>query len=158
MSEKFEGYIRNKSHLGTHVMKRYVSGNGKIPLEELYQEYGIRHGLERDQGFIDWLFEVKLRNKNKWEVVLEEIPKKERELSRGTEEGNEIVEKAPNKLEVEEITELSVRKAREVVPNVTDVKLLKYALKDASQRPGKKVLCDILSSRINDIESLGITS
>lgn len=158
MSDEIVGYIRNKSNLGTHVMKRYISPNGRIPLEELYQEYGVKHGLERDEQFIEWLFEIKLRNRNKWEVVLEEIPEKKRELSRGTEEGNEIVEKPPNKLAVEEITELSVRKAREVIPTITDIKLLKYAFRDASQRPNKKVLCDIIKTRINDIESLGITS
>jgi ribosomal protein L20A (L18A) len=156
--DTFIGYVQNTSSLGVHIMKRYVASNGKIPLEELYQEYGEKHGLKRDKEFINWLFEVKLRNKNKWKVVEEDVPEPKKERPIDPDAGEEDVNKSPNRLSVEEIIELSVRKAREVIPYITDQKLLKYSLKDAAQRPNKKVLCEILRSRINDLESIGITS
>ena len=158
MSEDvMKGYVKNKSHLGSHIMKRYVAPNGKIPVEELFEQYGKKYNLERGESFVQWLFDVKLRDKNKWGIVFDEDPK-ERQLARDDDEGNNVVEKSPNKLEINEITELSVRKARDVVPNITDVKLLKYALKEASQRPQKQSLCNVLRKRITDLETLGITS
>lgn len=159
MSEDvMKGYVKNKSHLGSHIMKRYVAPNGKIPLEELYEQYGTKYNLERGEPFVQWLFDVKLRDKSRWGIVFDEESDNKRTLARGNEEGNEIVEKHPNRLEVEEVTELSVRKARELIPNITDIKLLKYALREASQRPQKQSLCNIMRKRINDLESLGVTS
>ena len=158
MSIDFDnGYVKNKSHLGSHIMKRYVAPNGKIPLEELYEQYGERYSLDKDEGFIQWLKDVKLRDKSKWGIVFEEKQPEGPKLSRG-DEGNEVVEKAPNKLQVEELADLSVRKAKDLVPNITDVKLLKYTLREASQRPQRKSLCDILRKRITDLETLGVTS
>ena len=73
MSEnEFKWYLKNKYHLGGHIMKRYVAPNGQVPLEELYKQYGPKHGLPRDESFIVWLREVKLKDSDRWVVVDED--------------------------------------------------------------------------------------
>jgi hypothetical protein len=47
---------------------------------------------------------------------------------------------------------LSVRKARDAMPRMTDVALLKYALEEARPRAGKDSLCRILEKRIQELQ------
>ena len=67
--KELTGFLKNKSHLGGHIMKRYVAPHGLIPLEELYEQYGKKYGLKKDSSFIVWLQEVKLRDKERWVIV-----------------------------------------------------------------------------------------
>jgi len=53
---------------------------------------------------------------------------------------------------VDEVTGLSVRKSREVIPQIMDVKLLKYSLQQANQMAGKDSLCRIIRKRIQELE------
>lgn len=161
--ERMPGYVRNRDFVGLHVMKRYVEPNGKIPLEELYEQYGKKYNLTRGEDFILWLKEVKLKDKARWEVVLEDapevatkLPKKAGKLSQDGEEDTTI-HKPIKDIDVSDILDLSVRQARLVVPKISNVKLLKIAFKEASQRPNKKYVCDILNKRINEMADLGIS-
>jgi hypothetical protein len=58
----------------------------------------------------------------------------------------------PKKIEVGEIVELSVRKARDLMPKITDLNLLKYALQEANPRAGKDSLCNVLRKRIKELQ------
>ena len=149
-----EGYIRSLSPNWRHIFKRAVRPGGTIPLEDLYESYGKK--------FIDWLKEVKLRNEvDSWEISMinEKAPKKEKKAKTEKEEQiddaaskTEKSTRIANQLTIEDIVELPVRKAREIIPNITDLKLLKYALKEAKPRANKDSLCRILEKRIKDVE------
>ena len=161
MTEKMEGYLRNKFHIGSHIMKRYIEPNGKVPLEELYVQYGDKYNLKRGEDFIFWLREVKLKDKDKWEVVekdeVEEVKVKKSNSTQEESEDDTTLNKPIKQLTVEDIVELSVRKARLAMPKISNVKLLKVAFKEASQRPNKKYICDILNKRILELADLGIS-
>lgn len=160
MSEnEFKGYLKNKYHLGGHIMKRYVAPNGQVPLEELYKQYGPKHGLPRDESFIVWLREVKLKDSDRWVVVdeddLVETNKLLAEEKKLVEE-DATLDKKPSDLQVSELAELSVRKARAALPQIADQRILKYALKEASQRPNKDSLCNLIRKRLSELQSQGI--
>ena len=61
---------------------------------------------------------------------------------------------SPKHMSVEDVVELTVRPAREVLPNISDIKLLKYALQEAKPRAGKESLCRMLSKRIIELETM----
>jgi len=157
---ELKGFLKNTSHLGGHIMKRYVAPHGLVPLEELYAQYGLKYGLLKDDSFITWLREVKLQDKERWVIVdnaEEEFAEVNEELRVEKEESEEKLDKKPSDLQVMELADLSVRKAREALPMISDAKILKYALKEASQRPNKDSLCIMLRKRINELASIGIT-
>ena len=56
------------------------------------------------------------------------------------------------KMAVVDIVEMSVRQARETLPKITDLNLLKYAFQEANQRAGKDSLCRILRKRIKELQ------
>ena len=161
MSE-LKGYLKNNFHLGGHIMKRYVGPHGLVPLEELYAQYGKKYGLAKDDSFIVWLQEVKLRDKERWIIVdnkEEELMALNKEMvkEKEAEEASAVLDKKPSEMPVMELADLSVRKAREAVPLISDARVLKYALKEASQLPNKDSLCNIFRKRINELASQGIT-
>jgi hypothetical protein len=171
-----KGYVQNKSSVWTHVMKRAVGPGQQIPLEELYEQYGKKHGLSEGEEFIGWLREVKLRDADKWRVVVEKEesiqPVKEAVFNEATEKtepkpkeeepnvnvvrppeaGGNVTPIVSKGMEVEDVVQLSVRKARELVPRIRDLNLLKYALQEANQRANKDSLCQILRKRIKEIQ------
>ena len=63
-----EGYIQNKSSMWRHALKRSIAPGEKIPLDDLYEQYGIKHDIANDKSFVDWLRQVKLRNEEIWEI------------------------------------------------------------------------------------------
>jgi hypothetical protein len=165
------GYVKNMTHLWAHVMKRSVGPGATIPLKELYDQYGARHGLSEGEEFIQWLKEVKLRDRDRWQIFTDE-DKPYEGVSKGKElkdegqaqglAGNTISAKsrgdntAPmvaKEMSVDDVVELSVRKAREVIPHISDIKLLKYAESAASQRTGKDSLRRILMKRITELQT-----
>lgn len=164
MNIMMTGYVKNMTHLWSHVMKRNVGPGATIPLQELYEQYGARHGLTEGEEFIHWLEDVKLRDKDRWGIFKEDDTPY---IDRSHQEGKVKVEevKAPKKekedlqtpmvskeMTVDDVVELSVRKARDVVPNIQDIKLLKYAENAANQRAGKDSLRRILMKRISELE------
>lgn len=153
-----KGYIRNKSPIWAHVMKKVIGPNGKVPLSELYEQYGKKHEIPEGEPFVQWLKEVKLRDRERWEIVLlgeeaeeEEIPE-EPTPEEPTTDSDDHLPRDKNKYSIEDIVGLSVRKAREVVPKISDAKLLNYALQEAFPRAGKDSLCNILRKRIKELQ------
>jgi len=155
------GYVRNKGITWTHAMKRAIRPGQKIPLDELYQEYGVKHDLAEGEEFINWLRTVKLRNTDLWEIVFhgteeikeeepEEVPQEE--APQGTEMETDEVEAPIKEMTVRDVVRLSVRRGREVLPKVMDLNLLKYALQEANQLTGKDTLCRMLRKRIMELE------
>jgi len=156
------GYVKNKLNYWAHAMKKSIAPGERIPLDTLYEQYGKKHDLAEGEEFVNWLREVKLRNEDKWEIVLEaegkvvEEPKEEekpREELKGPQETEDEEEQGKIKdMTVRDVATLSVRKARETLPRIMDLNLLKYALKEANQLAGKDTLCRMLRKRIDELQ------
>jgi len=156
-----KGYVLNTSTIWTHAMKRSIGPGAKVPLDELFEQYGVKHELKEGQDFVSWLRNVKLRDSEKWKIVLED---EDYDVEIG-EVGAKVVESdglvkneavvsplVKSEKSVEDIVGLSVRKAREILPRVTDLNLLKYSLQEANQLAGKDSLCKIIRKRIRDLQ------
>lgn len=155
-----KGYVINSSNKWMHAMKRSIGPGAKVPLSELFEQYGIKHNLSEGKEFIDWLRDTKLKGKDDWRIITEEE-------SVSTETVTEKIAKpkinkrpitdniAPmvqTKMAVVDIVEMSVRQARETLPKITDLNLLKYAFQEANQRAGKDSLCRIIRKRIKELQ------
>ena len=151
------GYLINKGPMWLHAMKRAIGPGARVPLTELYDQYGPKHGLEKGQEFIEWLKNVKLKGSSNWhvevdqEVEAEEI--QEEKPAEIEERRIDIKKVNPKDMDIADIVNLSVRQARGVIPNVTDLKLLKYSMSEARPRHGKESLCRILRKRIKELET-----
>ena len=177
-----EGYVRNKSPIWRHAMKRSVGPGEKIPLTDLYEQYGIKHNIEEGEPFIDWLRYVKLKDVNVWEIkcansseqvpepvekvaVVEKTPKKAPKKQETKNESRHILKKESPSNDfvkdttgsIEEIVNLSVRDARERLSRLTDLKTLKYALHAASTLANKDTLCRMLKKRVQELELISRT-
>lgn len=156
-----DGYVKNVTSEWAYAMKRTVKPGGEIPLSELYEQYGKKHGMDPDEGFVDWLQNVKLNNRRRWQIVYDFGDKKDSNLNEPKTKSNKK-EKYDNvapmvstvKMSVEDIVNLTVRKAREELPRITDIKLLKYALSEARQIPNKDSLCQLLYKRIRELSTV----
>ena len=147
-----EGYIKSLSASWKHVFKRAVRPGGKIPLQELYDNYGKKHNIEDGPEFIKWLKEVKLNGQlQDWEFILmdEVSPIGGFEVPDLDDAGITPDVFTKRDMTVEDVVNLSVRKAREVIPRISDIRLLKYALQEAKPRANKDSLCRILEKRIS---------
>jgi hypothetical protein len=171
-----KGFVKNVSHLWAHTMKRSVGPGAQIPLEDLYQQYGKKYDLGEGDEFIRWLQDVKLRDRDKWQILDEDglpykfgsLKKKEKEevlkatVEATTEEkevptvaksrGENVAPPVAKKMTIEDVTGLSFRKAKDVLPGVMDVTLLKYAAQQANQMAGKDSLCRLIRKRIQELE------
>jgi len=159
------GYVKNKSNGWRHAMKRSVGPGHKIPLDELFEQYGEKHDIQEGKPFVDWLRQIKLPDRTVWEIVYqdekkEEVNKKEKIIKTESEEPERerlqpdkitkpIVKK---EMEISDITGMSVRTARVELKKITDIKLLKYAFREANQMANKDTLCRLLRRRINELE------
>jgi len=151
-------------------MKRTVGPGQKIPLDEIYEQYGKRHNLKKGNEFIKWLEEVKLRDRNKWCIFTEDDkPYVEVSLGQESKEDKEVTVQGSNVIKtdksrgdnvapvvstdmsIDEVVGLSVRQAREIIPSIQDIQLLKYAENTARQRAGKDSLRRILLKRIQEL-------
>jgi len=151
------GYIKNKTPLWRHAMKREIGPGKTVTLDDIYEQYGEKHGLEKGKPFVEWLKQVKLKDTNIWQVVFEEkerkAAKKAEELKTKSNVAEElVVPHVKKERTVDEIANLSVRAAREEIPKMTDLKLLKYAFQTANQLANKDTLCRILRKRISELE------
>lgn len=148
------GYVRNKSASWRHAMKRSVGPGHKIPIDELYEQYGEKHDLKEGPPFVDWLRQIKLKDSSVWDVVYqEETTKKKAKVVR--DEKAEDLTPPPmvkKELEVSDIVNMSVRTAREGLKKITDLKLLTYAYTEARQLANKDTLCIMLRKRIQVLE------
>ena len=155
------GYVMNKASSWTHAMKRSIGPGGKIPLKELFEQYGMKHSLKEGPEFIEWLRTVKLTDANRWSIVTEEndttVPESSKVVKTETstqksKREDMVTPLVGTKLTVADIVELSVRQARETLPKITDLNLLKYAMQEANQLSGKDSLCRIIRKRIKELQ------
>jgi len=159
-----KGYVINKSRTWAHIMKRAVQPGKKIPLNELYAQYGKKYNLKEGIEFVNWIRDIKLRNDSRWGVIFEEEVVNKEEVvitppnsdSKSLEGNFDIPSVKPaiakKDITIEEIVGWSVRKARERIVEIKDVKLLTYALKEAEQKPQKEVICRMLKKRIQELD------
>ncbi|MBV5346631.1 hypothetical protein JZU46_00140 [bacterium] len=150
-----EGYIKSKKTSWIHIFKMSVRPGGKIPLQDLYDQYGAKNNLE-EADFVTWLKEVKLSGRlDDWQIVEEDSTyestvtiKEKSETEFTTNTKGEVVAR---KMSIEDIIALPVRRARELIPTIMDEKLLKYALQSAKPKAGKESLCRILEKRLSEM-------
>ena len=149
------GYVKNKSMAWRHAMKRSVGPGHKIPLDELFEQYGTKHDLKEGEPFVEWLRSVKLRDTIVWEVVYESNTKKDEQVEKDikqTQAKDMIVPLVKKEMEVADVVGMSVRTARTDLKKITDIKLLKYALGEANQMANKDTLVRMLRKRIMELE------
>ena len=159
-----QGYVRNISRTWRHALKRSIAPGQKIDLDVLYAEYGEKHDIAEGKPFADWLRNVKLKDAGTWEISFREaidIPEddemeiQEVQSTPVAEEVNRPINVSPfveQKPEVMDIVNLSVRKAKEELTRVTDLKLLKHAMNIAKTQAGKDTLTNMLRKRIKELE------
>ena len=155
------GYVRNKTAVWRHAMKRSIGPGHRIELDDLYEQYGTKHDLEEGPMFVEWLRTVKLSDSEIWQVVSKEEPKEELK-EEPKEEKPEVVEAVKlaelttplvkKDLEVADVVGMPVRTARTALQKITNLKLLKYALTEANQLSNKDTLCLLLRKRIQVLE------
>lgn len=145
------GYVINKSPLWAHAMKREIRPNGKIDINDLYEQYGEKHNLAEGDEFINWLKNVKLKG-GRWSIILDDTPNAGVDKSEKSTENSNVTPIVKDKMEIEDIVNLTVRKAREVIPEMSDLKTLRIALRDASKMANRDSLCRILRKRVQELE------
>lgn len=148
-----EGYVKNTSSEWSYAMKRSVRPGGEIPLDELFEQYGIKYNMTQGDEFIKWLTDVKLKNKEKWKIVfdLDKENTSEVKVDKMDSSVSAVTPMVPKGMKVEDIVNLTVRKARTVLPKVTDLNLLRYSLQEANQMTDKDSLCKLLRKRIREL-------
>ena len=158
-----KGYVVNSSSTWMHAMKRSVGPGAKVPLSELFEQYGVKHNLSDGKEFVDWLKDTKLKGKDNWRIVVEEdpttvstaevVPDTKPIVVRNKKPTTDnIAPMVQTKIEVKDVVEMSVRQARDTLPKITDLNLLKYAFQEANQRAGKDSLCRIIRKRIKELQ------
>lgn len=163
-----QGYVRNISRTWRHALKRSVAPGQKIDLDVLYAEYGEKHGIEEGQPFVDWIRNVKLKDAGTWEVsyrkpmdIPEDVSKETKNVvsdddkTQKDEQENKPDNVAPfnvTKPDISYVVDLSVRKAKEELPKIMDVKLLRAALNITNTQAGKDTLTRMLRKRIKELE------
>ncbi len=149
------GHVKNKSMTWRHAMKRSVGPGQQIPLDELFEQYGSKHGLQEGEPFVEWLRTVKLKDRGTWEVVFVDGTEKEAQVEEVVEEKQKhdlVVPLVKKEMEVSDIVGMSVRKAREGLKKITNIKLLKYALNEANQLANKDTLVIMIRKRVQELE------
>jgi hypothetical protein len=161
------GYVRNKSSVWRHAMKRTVGPNAKIKLDELYEQYGKKHDLQEGVPFVEWLKNVKLVDSQVWEIVYSEKSKSEKidknvaeniELPQGVGEvkssnaSNTVTPFVKSEKTPADIINMTVREARQELKKITDINLLKYAYNEIRQLSNKDTMIVLLRRRIQELE------
>ena len=146
-----EGYVRNKTATWRHAMKRSIGPGHEVGLDDIYEQYGEKHGLEEGEPFVEWLRSVKLKDNNVWEIIYGEQSLEE-EVEQDEKAADLTSPFIKKELTVEDIVTMSVRKAREDLNKITDIALIKYAYGEARQLANKDTLCRMLKKRIQVLE------
>lgn len=149
------GYVKNKTLTWRHAMKRSVGPGHRIPLDELFEQYGEKHDLKEGEPFVEWLRDIKLKDRGVWEVIFEADTERDEQVEEDTkinQKNDLIVPLVKKEMEVADVVGMSVRKARDGLKKITDIKLLKYAFTEANQLSNKDTLCIMLRRRISELE------
>ena len=86
-----------------------------------------------------------------WLIVEETLSDTPKESPIIIEEKEASISVPINKMTIHDVMGLSVRKAREIIPGIMDVKLLKFALRELKPLPNKESLCRIIDKRIMEL-------
>jgi len=153
-----KGYVKNISRDWAYIMKRTVRPGGEIPIDELYEQYGKKHNIDSGDDFNNWLANVKLHKNTKFEIVFDtdidtKIKSEGKVIKQTAGSDNGVPPMVEKGLKVEDIVNLSVRKARVEVRKIRDVKILKYALEEANKMTGKESLCRLLRRQLKDLDA-----
>ena len=149
------GFVKNVSYEWSYAMKRAVKPGGEIPLDELFEQYGKKYNMTPDDSFVKWLQNVKLKGSNNWKII---FSLDNGENLGGGDEASKVsnvsmaVPMVAKSMKVEDVVTLTVRKARVVLPKITDLNLLKYALNEVSQLSNKDNLYRMLQKRISELQ------
>jgi hypothetical protein len=153
------GYVRNKSNVWLHAMKRSIGPGLKVPLDELFEQYGKKHGLPEGKPFADWLRSVKLPDSQVWEVVYseaKEAPAEEKSAPKAETKADQAAQMTvpfvKSKMVPADIVNMSVRDARQTLKKITDIDLLKYAYNETRQLANKDTMSILLRRRIQELE------
>jgi len=153
-----KGYVKNISSGWAYAMKRSVRPGGEIPLTELFEQYGKKYDMAPGKEFIDWLQNVKLKDTNTWRIVYGFKEGNQDDIDSAidpqvtTQQSSYSAPMIAKKMQVDDIVNLTVRKAREVLPKLTDLGLLKYSLSEARQMANKDTLCRLLYKRVMELQ------
>lgn len=153
-----DGYIKNKTSMWTHALKRNIGPGQEVSLDELYEQYGKKHDIEEGPLFVKWLRSVKLSNKEIWGIVYNEEdtkPQKADDSQETADDSQETPVAVPlvkKDIEIEDVINWSVREARDKLKKFTDLKTLKYSLLQANQLANKDTLCRMLRKKISELE------
>ena len=74
-----KGYVRNISGSPKYALKNHFLSGTRLKLDDLYLQYGEKHGLKEGEEFVKWLREVKLPDTAIWEIKYDDGSKKEEE-------------------------------------------------------------------------------
>ena len=152
------GYVKNKTNVWRHAMKRTIGPGHKVSLDELFEQYGKKHDLQEGQPFADWLKNVKLSDTQVWEVVYSDEPKSEEVVVENSAREDEtraaqmVTPFVKSKMQPIDIVNMTVRDARSELKKITDIELLKYAYNEVRQLSNKDTLCILLRRRISELE------
>jgi len=157
-----EGFVKNKSSEWAYAMKRSIRPGGEIPLKELYEQYGKKYDMLPDETFVNWLKDIKLQGSDRWDIVFDFKDTEVKTSTSSTATPNKSLSNPSNtdftssvavkQLQVEDIVNLTVRKARGILPRVMDLNLLKYSLTEARQLSDKDSLCRLLQKRVKELQ------
>lgn len=151
-----KGYIKNVSSEWAYAMKRAIRPGGEVPLRELFEQYGKKYDMEPNDKFVDWLQSIKLKNSDRWKIVYDfeegHVAKNIVVKEQAKEPLSHTTPMVSKKLQVEDIVNLTVRKAREELPKINDLGLLKFSLSEARQLTGKDSLCRLLHKRVSELQ------
>jgi len=110
------GYIKNKTPVWRHAMKRQIGPGATVSLDELYAQYGEKHGLEEGEPFVAWIRNIKLIDKDTWQIVYGEESSETEPKEVEKEVAEMVVPYVKKEMEVDEVINFSVRAAREKLP------------------------------------------
>lgn len=168
-----KGYIKNVAQGWTHAFKRAVGPGQEITLDELYGQYGEKHSLKEGQEFVDWLKDVKIKNSDRWKIVcedfnvvkessteveildkpVEEVVKAKKEQKvRVTKKNEGVTPIVQKELSPAHIAKMTPRMAKEALPKINDLNMLKYALSEANPLAGSDALCRLIRKRMDELQ------
>lgn len=67
------GFVKSRRGAGVYCMKRHINPGQKVSLDELYEQYGVSHDISPGPEFVRWLRTVKLRRRDIWEIVFNDM-------------------------------------------------------------------------------------
>ena len=152
-----KGFVKNISTEWQYAMKRSVRPGGEIPLKELFEQYGKKYNIKPNNDFVEWLYNIKLRNKDKWSIVYDlknktKLSKEKLIIEEPSVVNTDKDTASVKQLQIEDIVNLTVRKAREILPKIMDLNLLKYSLTEARQLSDKDSLCRLITKRVKELQ------